>query len=1059
MSGAGTGGDAMMIDKGMVLFGIAVGIVFIGLVSSVSAGEPVAEALPYGVQTEPVPVDGSVVAGEAPGIEWARCLGGTGDEGEWERIVRQTADGGYIVTGFTGSNDGDVSGNHGDTDVWVVKLDAAGTVAWQTCLGGSSADWSGFIEQTGDGGYIVVGWTTSIDGDVSGNHGGTDIWVVKLNDAGAITWQRCFGGKASDRGCYVQQTPDGGYIVAGSTTSDDGDVSGNHGDQDILVLRLDGAGSLVWQRCLGGAGYDRGTSIRQTTDGGYIIAGETESDDGDVSGNHGGHAEDIWVAKLDDTGDVVWQKCLGGTDRDWNPVVMQTADGGYIVSGSTFSTDGDVTGNHGNDDAWIVKLDGAGTLEWQRCFGGSGLDLADSVRETPDGGYIMAGSTASWDGDVTGWHGDWDVWVIKLDNTGSPEWQRCLGGTYSDIGYFVQPTADGGYIVAAETFGSNDGDVCGNHGRWDAWIVKLSSPYGMYPVHNIDTGENFINIQGAIDDIDTRSGHVILVESGTYNENLVVTKQLVLQGQDTGEGYPVIDALCRDIGVDLRSYGIVFTHFTVKNAMQVGIQASSGSEISENEIIQNKQGIRFIGCSNVCIRDNYIGQSQTNGIEFYFSDNVEISENTIQDSNYYGIYGERADYLNLSGNSLCENGYCGVRLLFDAGQNHNTISCNNISRNVNCGLKIDGSVGNQIYLNNFIGNGRNAEITNADQNHWNTTELFCYPFGGINRTSRLGNYWSDYGGVDADGNGIGDTSYVVAASEQDLYPLVDGWERFCMQGMSDDPPRVLSAERSISAVSVPPGGETEVTVTFSGEFASPVVLTEEVPAGWTITPVSSTADDMSVSGASGQWIWNVTSPDAVTYRLGVPADEPVGTYTITGVLSDSGGDTVVSGMSMLSVVLRPTVPVANFTADMTHGKAPLAVNFTDMSTGSSTFWSWTFGDGTSSSEQNPRHVYTEDGTYTVTLAVNGCEEACIKVDYITVASLLPGDANGDGAVNQADTLRVLKEVVGMTPLPATNTAVFAQTDVHQNGVIDIGDAMFIAQFNVGLRDALFGLIE
>jgi len=289
--------------------------------------------------------------------------------------------------------------------------------------------------------------------------------------APAIQWQKCLGGTESDYANSIQPTPDGGYIVAGFTNSTNGDVTGKHGGYDAWVVKINSTGSLQWQKCLGGTSFDEAKSIQSTPDGGYIVAGYTQSTNGDVTGNHGG--ADAWVVKLSSTGSLQWQKCLGGTGADEAWSIQPTPDGGYIMAGYTDSTDGDVTGNHGLNDAWVVKLSSTGSLQWQKALGGMNGDFANSIKPTPDGGYIVAGYNYSNNGDVTGNHGDADVWVVKLSSTGSLQWQKCLGGTYTDIAQSIQPTPDGGYIVAGDTK-STDGDITGNHGDFDdAWVVKL----------------------------------------------------------------------------------------------------------------------------------------------------------------------------------------------------------------------------------------------------------------------------------------------------------------------------------------------------------------------------------------------------------------------------------------------------------------------------------------------------------------------------------------------------------------------------------------------------------
>jgi len=409
-----------------------------------------------------------------PAIEWQCCLGGSDED--WAHSIQQTRDGGYIVTGGSRSNDGDVTGCHGFTDYWVVKLDSTDSIEWQRCLGGSDWDEAHSIQQTSDGGYVVAGMSSSNDGDVTGNHSSGiidvwDYWIVKLDSAGLIEWQRCLGGSSSDVAQSIQQISDGGYIVAGSSNSNDGDVTGNHGDWDYWVVKLDSAGSIKWQRSYGGSSTDVAHSIQQTIDDGYIVAGWSGSDDGDVIGNHG--VTDCWIVKLDSVGAIEWQHCLGGSSIDDAYSIQQTSDGGYIVAGSSYSNNGDVTGNHGVIDCWIVKLDSSGLIEWQRCLGGSGEDEAYSIQQTSDGGFIIAGLSYSNDGDVTGNHGGGDYWLVKLDSVGIMEWQSSLGGSNGDYANSVQQTNDSGYIVAGSSK-SNDGDVTGNHGNDDYWVIKLT---------------------------------------------------------------------------------------------------------------------------------------------------------------------------------------------------------------------------------------------------------------------------------------------------------------------------------------------------------------------------------------------------------------------------------------------------------------------------------------------------------------------------------------------------------------------------------------------------------
>jgi len=341
---------------------------------------------------------------------------------------------------------------------------------WQISLGGSASDETHSIQQTTDGGYIIVGHSHSNDEDVTVNHGQSDYWIVKLTSAGELDWQKALGGNYGDQANSIQQTTDGGYIIAGYSSSDDGDVSENHGQDDYWIVKLTSAGDIDWQKSFGGSSIDRAYCINQTTEGGYIIAGTTFSNNGDVSMNHG--YIDYWIVKLTSAGDIVWQKSLGGSDYDYAYSIQQTIDEGYIVAGYTKSNDGDVTGNHGYGDYWIVKLTSAGDIDWQKSFGGSDFDLANSIQQTTDGGYIIAGYSDSDDGDVSENLGGNDYWLVKTTSTGELDWQISLGGSDHDRAFCIHQTTDGRYIIAGYS-DSKDGDVSGNHGNRDFWIVKF----------------------------------------------------------------------------------------------------------------------------------------------------------------------------------------------------------------------------------------------------------------------------------------------------------------------------------------------------------------------------------------------------------------------------------------------------------------------------------------------------------------------------------------------------------------------------------------------------------
>jgi len=347
-------------------------------------------------------------------IQWQKTFGGTEADGAEE--ILQTNDGSYIVSGYSYSNDSDVTGNHGYFDAWIIKLDLIGNIQWQKTFGGTQNDYAGRIDTTSDGGFIVIGNSDSNDGDVTGNHGYNDFWILKIDSLGILQWEKSFGGSYNDYASCGHQTNDGGYIITGTTLSINGDVSGNHGPSDYWIVKLDSMGTLLWQKTFGGTNTDAANSIEKTTDGGYIVAGNSTSIDGDVTVNHS-NSVDIWIIKIDSTGMLQWEKSYGGTQHDLPHFIERTFDGGYIISGYSLSNDNDVTGNHGSTDAWIFKIDSIGILQWQKSFGGSEEDRAYFIKQTFDGGYIFSGLSHSIDGDLTNNYGDADLWVVKLSST------------------------------------------------------------------------------------------------------------------------------------------------------------------------------------------------------------------------------------------------------------------------------------------------------------------------------------------------------------------------------------------------------------------------------------------------------------------------------------------------------------------------------------------------------------------------------------------------------------------------------------------------------------------
>ncbi len=370
----------------------------------------------------------------------------------WEEAysVQQTSDGGYIVAGYTESF------GAGSRDIFLIKTDANGNVVWAKTYGGTNDDWAYSVQQTSDGGYIVAGITYSFGVD-SG-----DIFLIKTDANGNVQWAKTYGGTRYERAYSVQQTSDGGYIVAGYTESF------GWSNEAIFLIKTDTNGNVIWAKTYNEGTFNRAFSVQQTSDGGYIVAGWTYSWPYDY----------IFLIKTDANGNIIWSKTYRGTDDDWATSVQQTSDGGYIVAGITSSF------GAGWYDIFLIKTDANGNIIWAKTYGGTDDDRAYSVQQTSDGGYIVAG--------VNSFSASGDIFLIKTDANGNIIWSKTYGGTYWDGAFSVQQTSDGGYIVAGGTgsFGMGGAflvktDASGNIGSCS--IVQNASPTITTPSLTLDT--------------------------------------------------------------------------------------------------------------------------------------------------------------------------------------------------------------------------------------------------------------------------------------------------------------------------------------------------------------------------------------------------------------------------------------------------------------------------------------------------------------------------------------------------------------------------------------------
>lgn len=405
------------------------------------------------------------IAAKSQTIIWEKSLGGTKDDYGYK--IKKTTDNGFIVIGSSESTNGDVGGNNGSNgtqDIWVVKLDEEGNIDWEKNSGGSEDEFGRSIEQTFDGGFILTGATESNDGDVGSNNGSRDFWVVKIDSMGTIEWEKTFGGDDWDFPEAIKQTSDSGYIVLGIT------YFSLSAKLDYQVFKLDANGNIEWQKRYGGSEDEYSTAIELTNDQGYILAGRSKSNDDDVSGNYGDY--DFWVVKLNQNGDIQWERNYGGSEQEIANSIVQTLDGGYIIAGSSKSSDFDLDNNYGEFDAWVLKIDSEGNVEWEKNYGGSDYDSASSINLTQDNGYIVAGTSESNDYDLDANNGKGDYWIFKIDENGNILWDKNLGGTNYEIGISADVVDQDNFVITGQC-SSSDGDVSDHKGMNDLWVVKV----------------------------------------------------------------------------------------------------------------------------------------------------------------------------------------------------------------------------------------------------------------------------------------------------------------------------------------------------------------------------------------------------------------------------------------------------------------------------------------------------------------------------------------------------------------------------------------------------------
>ncbi len=360
---------------------------------------------------------------------WTKTFGGPSSEGG--RSIVETSDGGLMIAGYT------YSFGSGQSDAYLLKTDAEGNEQWSRAFGGPGWEYGFGVAQTTDEGYIMTGYTSSFGA------GSRDVYLIKTDSQGNELWHKTFGGPGLDVGRAVQETQDGGYIIAGYTQSF------GEGKDDVYLIKTDSQGNAQWSKTFGGSGPEMGYGVRATSEGGYIVVGST--------GSFAKDNQDVYLIKVNSQGDQTWKQTYHATNYDWGNSVQETSDGGYIIAANA-----DETGASNSDlmNFLLIKTDSSGVLEWSELFGRSQFyDYGNSARETSDGGYIIVGAAKSGSGNN-------DVYVVKVDAKGTIAWKESLGGRGADWASDVIVTSDGDYAIVGHTnsFGA---------GTFDMWLIKL----------------------------------------------------------------------------------------------------------------------------------------------------------------------------------------------------------------------------------------------------------------------------------------------------------------------------------------------------------------------------------------------------------------------------------------------------------------------------------------------------------------------------------------------------------------------------------------------------------
>lgn len=778
--------------------------------------------------------------------EWFKTYGGPSADGG--KCLQQTSDGGYIIAGLA-------TLGQGDYDMCLVKLDAAGNIQWSKEYGGGVADYGLYVQQTNDGGYIFSGFVTNM------GFGATDVALIKTDAAGNLQWQKIYGGAGDDWGDYVQQTSDGGYMVTGYTTSF------GAGNADIYLLKVDATGNLQFSKTYGGAGSDGSSSWgivgEVTTDGGFILAGNTDS--------YGTGSNDVLLIKTDALGNLLWSKTFGGTADDQPRFIHQTSDKGYVITGLTTSF------GAGSLDAYLIKTDSAGTMQWSKAYGGAGSDRCSAVRQTSDGGYALSIVSTSFNADY------FDPVFIKTDSLGV---LGCYESNCATIVMDVVPSVGSG---GSEMISPAVEAV-------PALITNTYTPADIFLCSHCTTVPAFI----PSDTITCVGDSIYFYNTTTIgmrcNENWYVNGSLFSGDKDT-------------LAMAFSTAGI---HF-------IQLIASCGNATDTNTIsihVYDKPVANF-GSTSVC-----------NGSVTNLTDSSTIASGAI--TSWFWNLGDASPFIAGPNPS---------HLFPAAGVYSTTLLVSNI---YGCADTITKPV--QVY-NVPVTGFSHSDVCFGDSMHFNNTSI-------VNAPASVSSYIWSFG----DGNTSSLQNPVHYYSAPGTY-------------------NVTLATTTTDGCSNTSGAAVHVFALPSSSFTTGNIC---ITNSATFNNTSSAPSDGSIA----TWSWDFGDGSPLNTSVLSPSHiyAVTGTYQVTLITNSS--NLGCADTSIVSVTVNP-VPVADF--NYTEVCSGQTMNFTDqasIASGSISGWLWNFGDGSAQSNiQNPSHVYSSAGTFTVSLTVasnNGCLDTITK---------------------------------------------------------------------------------